>query len=278
MQLAGAMSVVHTHLDKFLLSAWVALQAVTPYELGSRVLVSVLTLPQILLLAMLPAASVMHAAGDTARLHRLYERGTHYLHAASAITIAVLIGSADRLYATWTGPGHDTAALVLRALAVASAFAMATGMASITARAIGRTDLEAGYGMSTVVLHLLLSIVAVPAWGLVGALVASGVATVVTSIVFVARVARHVNLSRDEVLVRPNAMPALALVVGALAAWGLDRLLPAASGAAGWLLLVIVSAVAASAATAILVLSGFLRWREALALIGDAAAGNGSAA
>jgi hypothetical protein len=104
------------------------------------------------------------------------------------------------------------------------------------------------------------------------------VATVVTSIVFVARVARHVNLSRDEVLVRPNAMPALALVVGALAAWGLDRLLPAASGAAGWLLLVIVSAVAASAATAILVLSGFLRWREALALIGDAAAGNGSAA
>jgi len=267
LQLAGATSVIHAHLDKFLLSALVALSAVTPYELGSRVLITILTIPQLLLLAMLPAASAMHAAGDQERMRTLYHRGTHYLHATAAVTIAVLIASADRLYGTWLGPGHADAALVLRGLAIASMFVIATGMASITARAVGRTDIEAGYGVATVALHVALSLALMPAFGLRGALIASGVASVATSLVFVLLVARALGWSAREVLWGPNIPPALALIAGAAAGWALDRALPAASGIAAWGLLAIVCVAAAGVTAAVLIASGFFRWREARALL-----------
>ena len=267
MQLASLMAVVHAQADKFLLPVFVTLAAVTPYELGARVLGSVITFPQLLLLAMLPAAAALHSAGESERLRELYQRGDRYVLTATAVALAALIGSADRLYATWLGPGHGEAALVLRGLSLAAGFVLATGMASVTTRAIGRTDLEAWFGAVSVVFHVGLSVLLLPLLGLRGTLVAVFVANLVGSAVFLAMVGRALRWSAWEVLVRPHLVPVAATVAGAAAGLGLDRLLHAAGGIVAWLELAAVAAVAGLAAFAVAAAAGYVRWQEARVLL-----------
>jgi O-antigen/teichoic acid export membrane protein len=267
MQVSSTLAVLHTQLDKFLLSRFVALSVVTPYELGSRVVGAVTLLPQLLLLAMLPEAAVLHAGDDTARLHELYQRGGRYVLTMTAVVVATLVAAADRLYLAWLGPGHADAALVLRVLAVANALALATGMASVTVRGIGRTDLEARFGALVLVIHLGLSLWWLPLLGLRGALAAYLLANVVACAAFLWWVAGALRWSRPAMLLGPHAVPALAIVVGAAAGWGLDRLLPAAAGLAAWAQLAAVAAIASVAALAVTMATRFFDWREACALL-----------
>ena len=270
MQLASLMAVVHAQADKFLLPVFVTLAAVTPYELGSRVLGSVMTFPQLLLLAMLPAAAALHAAGESGQLRKLYQRGDRYVLTVAAVALAVLIGSADRLCATWLGPGHADAALVLRGLSLAAGFVLATGMASVTARAVGRTDLEAWFGGISVVLHVVLSVLLLPRLGLRGTLVAVFVANLVGSSIFLLMVGRVLRWSAWDMLVRPHGVPLLATLAGVAVGVGLDRLLLAPGGFVAWMLLAVVAAAAGLVALGVAVATGYLRWREVRALLAPA--------
>jgi O-antigen/teichoic acid export membrane protein len=267
MQLASLWAVLHTNLDKFLLPVFVALSAVTPYELGSRVVGSIQAFPQMLLLAMLPAASAFHAAGDRARLRELYVRGGSYLLTASAMMVAVLLGSADRLFTVWLGQGHAEAVLVLRGLSLATGIALATGMASITARAVGRTDLEAWFGAIVVALHVALSLLLLPRFGLPGAVFANLAATVVASCCYLLFVGRVLRWRAVELLVKPHVVPLLAVAAGAVTGLALDRALPVAAGAVAWMLLALVAGVAGVVTLAVLIATGYFHWREARSLL-----------
>jgi O-antigen/teichoic acid export membrane protein len=281
MQVSSVLAALHAHLDKFLLARFVALAAVTPYELGSRVATAALTFPQLLLLAMMPAAAALHAGADALRLRELYDRGGRYVLTAAAVTAAALLGAADRLYLAWLGPGHGDAALVLRGLALAGALTLATGMASVTARGIGRTDLEAWSGAVVVAIHLALSLWLLPVLGLRGALVAFLVANAVGYTCFLWWVGGALGWRRAGLLLGPHAVPALALAAGAAAGWGCDRLLPRGAGRSAWGLLAVVAAAAALVALAVAVAARYFQWREARALLSGAqqppaAAGEGS--
>jgi O-antigen/teichoic acid export membrane protein len=267
MQLASLWAVIHANLDKFLLPVFVALSAVTPYELGSRVVGSIQAFPQMLLLAMLPAASALHAAGDRARLRELYARGDRYLLTASALMVAVLVGSADRIFSAWLGPGHAEAVLVLRGLSLASGVALTTGMASVSARAVGRTDLEAWFGTIVVALHLALSLLLLPRLGLAGAVIAFLVANSIASLSFLLMVGRALHWRAWDVLVKPHGVPLLAVAVGVAAGLGLDRALPGATGITAWTLLALVAGIAGLATLGVLVSTGYFHWREARSLL-----------
>mgnify|MGYP003329520709 CR=1 FL=1 len=200
MQLAGMLSMLHVQLDKFLLPGMVALAAVTPYELGSRVPGSLQTFPLMLLLAMLPAAASLHAAGDRTRLRELFLRGSRYLLIATSVLVAALVVVAERLFAVWLGPGHAEAALVMRGVTLATGLALSTGMGTVAVRAIGRTDLEAGFAAIVLGLHIALSRALIPGHGLTGAVVALLVANAIACPVFMFRMAGALGWSRREVL------------------------------------------------------------------------------
>jgi len=267
MQLASLMAVVHAQADKFLLPVFVTLAAVTPYEIGSRVLWAVMVFPQLMLLAMLPAAAALHAAGESGRLRGLYQRGDRYVLTVTAVALAVLIGSADRLFATWLGPGHADAALVLRGLALAAGFVLATGMASVTARAVGRTDLEAWFGGISVVLHVVLSVLLLPRLGLRGTLVAVFVANLAGSSIFLLMVGRVLRWSAWDVLARPHGVPLLATLAGVAVGLGLDRLFIAPGGFMAWMLLAVVAAAAGLVALGVAMGTGYFGFQEAWALM-----------
>jgi O-antigen/teichoic acid export membrane protein len=267
MQVTSVAIVLHAHLDKFLLPGLVALAAVTPYELGSRVLGAIQTFPQMLLLAMLPAASAIHASGDMARLRELYDRGDRYLLTATSVMVATLVGCADRLFATWLGAGNGDAAMVLRWLTVATGLTLATGMASVTVRAIGRPALEAWVSALALALHLGLSLLLLPRFGLRGAAAAMLVPNAIASAAFMWVVASTLGWRRRDVLLGPHIVPVLAVGAGVAAGLGMDRLLPQATGSGAWLLLALVAGAGAMAAAAVLVATGYFRWREARELL-----------
>jgi hypothetical protein len=145
MQLTNLFAVLHSQVDKFLLPRFAGLAAVTPFELGMRVVVAAAAPAQLLVSAVLPAAAELHTAEAHARLHDLHVRARRYVLVIGFVSMAVLMGLADRLLTTWLGPGHDEAALAMRGLAAGIGLSFTTNVAAIVARGIGRTDLEAWF-------------------------------------------------------------------------------------------------------------------------------------
>ncbi len=267
MQLTNALSVVHQHLDKFLLARFVALALVTPYELGYRVVTAASTFPQLLLLAVLPAASALHAGPEAGRLRDLYERGSRYVLAASVLVIAALIGGANRLFEVWLGPGHGDAALALRGLALTGGVALATGMGTAIARGIGRTDLEARFAFVALVTHLALSLWLVPLIGLKGSLIAILAGNLVGAGCFLWFLAATLGWPRAGVMVRPFLVPGAAFLAAGGVGWLLDRALPRSTGLLGWTELAANAVATAAIATGILFATRYIAWREAQTLL-----------
>jgi O-antigen/teichoic acid export membrane protein len=269
LQAAAMLNVFHAHLDKFLIPRFVALAAVTPYELGFRVLSAAVAFPLLLQVTILPAAAALHAADNPNRLRELYQRGNCYMLTASAVTVAVLFASADRIYSVWLGPGHEEAALVLRWLSVTSAVTFAVAMATTVARGIGRTDLELWLGATAAVLHLGLSLWLLPRFGLPGALIAIFSAHLVGCAVFMWFLGGVLGWSRWRLMLEPLGRPLMVMAIGIAAGMLIDRVAPQGKGFLAWVTLAGVAGVAGAAAASAAFVTRLLDWRELRSLVFD---------
>jgi O-antigen/teichoic acid export membrane protein len=263
MQVAVASYAGHQHIDKFLLVPMVSMVAVADYELGYRVSNAALSLVQLLLLAVLPAAAELHASRDPARLQRLYRRGNRYVLAATALLFAPLAAASSRLLDVWLGPGHAQAALALRGLSLASALFVMAGMGTSVARGLGRTGLEARFAVVVLVIHVAIAVTLMPSLGLVGAMIAMVASTLAGVVFFLWRLAAALGWPRWRTLAEPHLVPLGAGAAGLLLGVLVDH---AWTGGAR-LGLVAVGATSALAVTAATFGTGYLRWREVRALI-----------
>uniref|UniRef100_A0A832I2H1 Polysaccharide biosynthesis protein C-terminal domain-containing protein n=1 Tax=Eiseniibacteriota bacterium TaxID=2212470 RepID=A0A832I2H1_UNCEI len=267
LQVTNALSALHTHLDKFLLARFAGLAVVAQFDLGMRIVVSVATFAQLPLAALLPVASRLHAAGDHAGLRALHKRATRWVAAGVVVLLAPIAGAADVLVAAWLGPGHDEAALALRCLAPAAACTLATGVASVTARATGRTGVEAAAAATLLAIHVALSVAFVPSHGLRGALGALLAANLLGGATLLVAVARSLGVSAREALVAPHAAPLAAGVAGAAAAWAVARAPGTSAGVLAWAALLGAGAAGALTSVGILLVLRHVRWSEACALV-----------
>ena len=267
MQLAGIFSAVHLQLDKFLLGAFIALAAITPYDLGARVAISASVFPQFLLLAVLPTAAAFHATQERERLRELYRRGARFVLSAGAVVLAVVLGAGSRVFVAWLGPGHEDSATVLRALALGFAVALTTGMGTTLVRGIGRPDVEARFAGVVAGSHLLLSLVLIPGWGLRGALVAWVVSNAAGAVYFLTRFRSLFGWTRREVLLTPHLVPALAVTAGWLSAMALDRVMPASSGIVAWIAAAALGGVSALVVLGVLTVARYVNPQEIRVLL-----------
>ncbi len=263
MQLANAVAVFHQQVDKLLLTRAGALAAVGPYELGLRVSTASAMVPYLMLQAMLPEASALHARGEPARLRELFVRTHRYVLVASAALLAASWGGADRLFHAWLGGANEAGALALRGLAVALATALWAGTSSNTARAIGRTDLEAEYAIGALLVHVAAALALVPRWSLAGALVSLCAGNALAGLWFATRVAGVMGWPRAATVLGPLAWPLLAAAAGAVAGLAMHRALPAADGVLAWLAAAAVAGAAAGVALALLLAVRFVPPAEA---------------
>lgn len=266
-QLANVFTVVHSQLDKFLLPRFVSLAAVTPYELAYRAIIGAFALPQLLVLALIPVAAALHAAGHYQRLRELYVRANRYVLVVAGAALAAALGGADRLFSVWLGAGHADAALALRALAISTALWTATVTAVAVARGIGRTDIEAWFTAVSLVSHTALSLVLLPRYGFEGALVAIVVSNLIGAALMLALLGGALGWPRSTLMLEPLGVPLVSLVAGGTAALAVDRLLPQAHGLLGWLLLALVGGAGAVVAVVVALGTRYVQWQEAVAIL-----------
>ena len=266
LQLANVLGVAHQQVDKLLLARYVALAFVSPYELGLRIAMVLGSIPQQVLVALLPAASELHATGDAAGLRSAYDRPARWVMAITAAVAAAFIGGAPRLLAAWLGATPAGAELCVIGLTLGMVAAMTSGTGTAIARALGRTRFEAEYSGLGLGVHLVLGLLFVPRYGLMGAILATGIANVCASAWFLWRFARVTGWGLRAVFLRPTLLPLVALGAGTLAGRAFERLLPAASGWLAWPWAAVAAAAPAAIVVGVLVLTRFVPVSELRAI------------
>lgn len=267
MQFGNVFAVAHQQIDKVLLARFVLLAAVTPYELGLRLATAASTIPQLLMLALIPAATALHAGGDAPRFAELHRRANRYILVAAVVVTAGVLAGAGRLFGAWLGHDDASATLALRGLMAASALGVGAGMATVSARAIGRTDLEAEFSIVAFVVHLALGLWMVRAYHLAGAVGALAIGNAVGAAWFLVRLARTLGWPLARTILAPLGLPLLGLALGLLAGAGLDRVLAHPLGLAAWPGAILVSAAAAAVTAGVALASRYVTAAEMLALL-----------
>jgi O-antigen/teichoic acid export membrane protein len=268
LQLGNVLAVTHQQLDKVLLARFVAFPVIAAYELGLRITTAATTVPQLLLLPVTPAAAELQAAGaPAARLYELHVRASRYVLVASAVVVSGLLASAPRLLAAWLGHPDADAALALRGLALAAYAGLGCGAAPAIARALARTDLEAEFSAVALAVHLALGLWLVRTHGLAGVLLALAVGNLVGAGWFLSRLAVTAGWPRGRTIFEPIGVPLLSLLAGFSVARLVGDALPVAAGAAAWPAALLVGAVAAAITGALALVTRYLSWDEARALL-----------
>ncbi len=267
LQLANILGVAHQQLDKLLLTRYVTLALVTPYEIGLRTSTVLGSIPQQLLLALIPAASALHATGDAAGLRAAYDRSGRWVMAITAAVAAAFLGGAPRLLGAWLGTPPAGAELCLVGLTLAMVAAMTTGTGTAIARALGRTRYEAEYSGLGLGVHIVLGLLLVPRFGLEGALAATLAANLLASAWFLYRFGRVTGWGFASMFLRPTLQPLAVLVLCSVLGRLLANTLPAGTGLAAWKWAFVAAGVPALAALSLLAATGFLPRAELRALL-----------
>jgi len=268
LQIANGIAVFHQQLGKLLLVRMLSLASVVPYELGLRVSSACSAFAQLVLVAMIPEASALHAQAASERLRELHRRGGRFVTGIAAIVTAALVASAPALFATWLGHPEPDAALALRGLAIAAYAAIAAGISAAIARGVGRTSIELEWSSVALVLHAALGLLLVPRLGLLGALVAISFANVAAALWFAIRLSRAQAWPVRRTLWEPFLLPALAMAAGVLAGSWFEHAIRMP-----WLALGVSGTVAALTCLAVLLVTRHLAWGEMLGLVRRGTAG-----
>ncbi|HBY98448.1 MAG TPA: hypothetical protein DEP84_31655 [Chloroflexi bacterium] len=181
-----------TQVDKIALGAFVGLGAVSAYELGSRVVMSLKYLAGITTSALVPAASELQARDDRVLFLELYERSSKYLVLVAAPTMAFAVITAPALTLAWLGEVNSAAVRVVQVLAVGAFIHLLTGSGTMLARGIGRPELEASYTVLLLVLNFVLSLLLIWHLGFTGALMATPIALLIASSFFLIQFHRQI--------------------------------------------------------------------------------------
>ena len=269
LQIGNVLAVAHQQVDKVLLSRYVALIQVAPYELGLRAATVMGSLPQIVLTALISEASALHAMGDQAGLRAAHDRAARWVMTFTAMLAAALMVGSGRLLAAWLGDVPAGSDFAVVGLSVAMVLAMSTGVVAAMARAFGRTRYEAEYSALAFVLHTALGLWLVPRHGLDGAIRATLAANVVAVAWYLWRFARFTGWPL-RALVAPSVPPLVALGLVAVAGRTLAGQLPHSSGLLGWLWVVVAAGVPPLVVLALLSAVGFVTPGEWRALLGRA--------
>jgi len=257
LQLANGIAVMHQQLGKVLLVRMLSLASVVPYELGLRVSTACSTFSQLLLVAMIPEASALHAQAAADRLRELHRRAGRFVTGLAAVVTAALVGSAPSLFAAWLGHPEPDAALALRGLALAAFAAVAGGVSSAIARGVGRTSIELEWSALALALHAGLGVLLVPRLGLAGALAAITVANLVGALWLALRLTRDQHWPAAHALWEPFVFPALAIAAGFAAGASVERALHSP-----WVALVASSGVAGVVPLGVLLATRHVAWGE----------------
>jgi len=177
-------ALINLQMNKLLIGYFLSLNLLAAYELGFKLVYSLVSLPRLLSSAVMPAAAELHAQYDHGRLQRLYRQGAKYVVLAITPLGFVTILHARSITAAWLGTPPPEVARVIQFLMLAYGFNLLTAMGTTMARGVGHPEFETRYAILVIVVNLSLGIALMRLLGLDGLLAATLVAVVLGSSYF----------------------------------------------------------------------------------------------
>lgn len=234
---------LETKTDELVIGASLPISSVTPFALARRLSEVTQLLATRFLRVILPLASEIHAANDTAGLRALYLTSSRLTLALSLPTGVITILLAKPFLSLWVGDEYGRYAVLVTILTLAGMVDMSTWPVGFVFQGMGRYRWVAVVALATGLTNLILSLLLVRRFELTGV----AVGTLVPTVVFGLGVTWPYAMRRLDVglgvVVRSVLLPAglplvpVVLVVGLLSRAehpGIARL--AASGGIGLVL------------------------------------------
>ncbi len=225
-QVAKCSNLINFQTDR-LVVIWVYgdLGLVGLYRLGEELAGKMRQLPALLVTALLPAASDLDAREQHAALRKLYLVSTKYMASVAVPFALYFVTNGDILMHAWLGgrPGLDTAAWVLRILALGYLANLLPGPGVSIVLGKGRADLPMYAGIISTVANIALTIALVFTIGFIGIPIGTTLGMCLSTLWFFRVMHRTVDVTLNELMrvcvAWPLAASAPGCAVGLLATW-----------------------------------------------------------
>lgn len=202
------------------------------YGIGEYLATKMRQIPNLLVSALIPAASALDAQSREAHLEKLYLHSTKYMAAVSFPLALGMISSADLMLHAWLGEqeGLDRAAGVMRILCAGYLCNLlpGPGMSIVLGKGLAATSMYAGLLSMTV--NIVASVALFYTIGFYGIPAGTSIGMLVASTWFFLYTRQHINLSLGLLVRRALLWPAVACVPGVVLCFGISRLLANSPG------------------------------------------------
>lgn len=181
LQIPRLADLISSQADKILLGLFLPIRYVTFYDLGAKVSTVLHDLPNVLVGAVLPAASELAGREDHRRLWLLYERGTKYL---LLVSLPILVGiwlTAHLILQIWLGHVSTDVHRAVLFLSTGYWATISVGMVTTLGAGLGWVGPLMRVGLFQSALNLGLSLVLILSFGFIGALIGTMVALLVSN-------------------------------------------------------------------------------------------------
>lgn len=219
--------------DEIVISAMLAIAAVTPYALARKLSEAASLVTGQFLKVLLPLASELHAVNDRVRLRALYLTSTRLTLAIFLPVACVLVIIPDIVLRTWVGPAYASSAPLVIILTLSGLVNISQSPAGSLLKGMGRPQLLAFAALGNGIANLGLSIALARPLGVTGVALGTLLPTAVECLgVVLPYAVRAVGVSFSEVLEQVVLPAFLPVVPAALALLVMRSTLPIATVAA----------------------------------------------
>lgn len=220
-QVAGRLQ---SRTDEFVIAAFRTVSGVTPYALARRLgeLTSVAVLQ--FLKVIMPLASELDASADGRTLRTLYIVASRVTLGMAVPVAVVLVVLGGPILALWVGPAYAEHARLVAVLAIASLIATSQWPAAEILQGMARHRIVASISLAAGVANIALSVLLLPALGLLGVALGTLIPTAVASLCVVMPFANRTLRVSFHTALREIWLPGLLPGIGAAGLlWTLQR-------------------------------------------------------
>ncbi len=218
--LSRVASLSYAYGDKLIIGALVGVTGLAYFTVAATLANRVLGLTYRLSSVFFPAASAMAAAGETARLDRVYLKATRYVVYLNGAMLVLVAAFAEPILRYWMNPEFARhGALVLAVMALSQFVDSLTSLPSLVNDGMGHPRVSGLFALTRALAGLAIVWAAVAGWGIEGAAWGHLVASLLFTALFVGYVhGRTVPTRLAHLLAQGYAPPLGGVVLAALAA------------------------------------------------------------
>lgn len=196
LQVSSLLYMIVIRTESPIISSILGASAVGYYRLANSLAGLSRDIPSLLLSAIIPTATMLHARERKEELQRLYERANTYLFFFALSVAGFFFCFSEGLLRLWlNSEEYLISALPMRLMIVGFCANILTGVCTSMARAIGQTKQEMFINLATVLLHLLLNVALLHWIGLSGIGMATALVLVPMSLLMIARLSTYFGFS-----------------------------------------------------------------------------------